>query len=277
MVLERLEPLRINTLVICANMFSAEDQRSRKHMKRLITQLNRKHVYRVGNHRWPATDSMTKYGLNPDKAIAWDWPGARHPQDFPVKTLDTSRPAKVFYVGTLSKAKGVCEVLEAIRILRSKGCQAQLQIAGDGPERQWLLDRATAIEGIELLGQVSNDEVFDTMRESTLVCVPSRHEFSEGMPLSLTEALASRTPVVASDHPVLRSSLRDGEGAVIFRAGEAVSLAEAIGRVLTDASFYASLSASTLHAYQRLQCPTSFGDLVEDWQRSWRRDLQAQC
>ena len=56
---------------------------------------------------------------------------------------------------------------------------------------------------------------------ATLVCVPSRHEFPEGFPQTLTEALAARTPVVASDHPVFTRVLRDGEGVRYFPAGNA--------------------------------------------------------
>jgi len=38
------------------------------------------------------------------------------------------------------------------------------------------------------------------MRSADAIVIPSRHEYPEGLPLTIYEALAARTPIVASDH-----------------------------------------------------------------------------
>ena len=76
------------------------------------------------------------------------------------------------------------------------------------------------------------------MAAATLVCVPTRPEFPEGFPLTLTEALTAHTPILASDHPVFTRVLRDGEGLRYFAAGNAAALAQLMATVADDAAGY---------------------------------------
>ena len=103
------------------------------------------------------------------------------------------------------------------------------------------------------------------MAEATFVCVPTRHEFPEGFPLTLTEALTAHTPVLASDHPVFKRVLRDGEGLRYFPAGNAPALAQVLAEVVASPAAYSALSRSTLVAFERLQCPVRFHEIIEKW------------
>jgi glycosyltransferase involved in cell wall biosynthesis len=44
------------------------------------------------------------------------------------------------------------------------------------------------------LGVIAAEPVLDEMRNSDAVVVPSRHDYSEGLPNTIFEALASRSP-----------------------------------------------------------------------------------
>jgi glycosyltransferase involved in cell wall biosynthesis len=115
------------------------------------------------------------------------------------------------------------------------------------------------------LGRVGNDEVFRRMAAATVVCVPTRHEFPEGFPLTMTEAFTAHTPVVASDHPVFTRVLKDDEGLRYFPAGDPAALARTLGRVTEDPTEYAELSRQTTTAFDRLQCPVRFHEVIQDW------------
>ena len=52
---------------------------------------------------------------------------------------------------------------------------------------------------VEFLGIVPTQTLEPLMRESDLVLVTSRHEYTEGFPLTIQHALRTRTPIVASD------------------------------------------------------------------------------
>ena len=57
---------------------------------------------------------------------------------------------------------------------------------------------------LNFLGLVGNNDVFSMMTAADLIVVPSRTAYPEGFPLTMFEAIASRTPIVCSDHPMLR-------------------------------------------------------------------------
>ena len=76
--------------------------------------------------------------------------------------------------------------------------QTQLLIAGEGPERSWLVPRAgdEGLRGsVKLLGGVSREKVALLMNAADVLALPSRNE---GCPNVVLEALSCGTPVVAS-------------------------------------------------------------------------------
>jgi glycosyltransferase involved in cell wall biosynthesis len=231
----------------------------------IVGMLNRPLIFAAGNHRQPATDSMTEAGLDPQKAIAWDYPLARDPADFPYRTRP-SGPVGLVYAGVMSLSKGVTDVIDAVGTLRSTGRDVRLTLCGDGDDLAAIQSRAKVLgDAATFLGRVGNDEVFRRMATATLVCVPTRHEFPEGFPLTLTEALTAHTPIVASDHPVFTRVLRDGEGLRYFPAGNAAALANKIVTVTEGSGEYEALSRRTTEAFAKLQCPVRFHEIIETW------------
>jgi glycosyltransferase involved in cell wall biosynthesis len=255
-----------HTLAMFAGVFPRARSYDRLVTGEIVRLLNHPLVFAAGNHRRPATDSMIEAGFDPRKAVAWDYTGVtRDPADFPVKTI-TGGPVEVVYAGVMSAAKGVAEVIEAIAALRAAGRDVHLTLLGIGPDLAAIQARAAALgPAASFVGRVPNDEVFRRMAAATLVCVPSRHEFPEGFPQTLTEALTARTPVMASDHPVFTRVLRDGEGVRYFSAGNAAALGQLIAGVLNNPPVYEELSRQTAVAYEKLRCRTRFQDVIEAW------------
>ena len=254
------------TLAMFAGVFPRGRRYDRTLTGEIVRSLNHPLVFAAGNHRQPATDSMIEAGLDLRKAIAWDYTGVtRDPANFPVKHLPAG-PVEIVYAGVLSFAKGVAEVIDAVTILRAAGRDVRLSLIGTGADLPALQSRAAALgPAATFVGRIANDEVFRRMLGATLVCVPSRHQFPEGFPQTLTEALAARTPIVASDHPVFTRVLRDGEGLRYFPAGNSAALAAAIASVLDRPSAYEELSRQTAVAFERLRCRIRFQDVIEAW------------
>lgn len=253
----------VNTCAIFASFFDTATRHDQLVNPWVTRLLNRPNVRLAGNHRWPATDSMIACGLQKEKAAAWDWPGIPHPRDHQAKQLDPGREPEIVYIGMAIVPKGLTDLVDAVALLRQRGRLVRLTVIGDGDALPGL--RARNVPGVTILGKVGNAEAFARLKAADLACVPSRPEFREGFPLSLTEALAARTPVLASDHPVFLTGLVDGEGVRIFRASDPTAIADAAERVLSDPAEYARLSESTGAAFARLECPTSFGDLLQRW------------
>jgi glycosyltransferase involved in cell wall biosynthesis len=258
---------KIDTLVILAEVFDPRGGRERRQLARFVGLLNDPCVYMVGNHRVPATQSMIERGVEAQKALAYDFAPARDPSQYPVKELGDQRPWRLVYVGSALADKGVAEVIEATALLARRGVPVATTLAGDGPDLGALRRQAEALPPglVTFTGRIGNDQAFELMRGASLACVPSRHSYHEGMPLTLTEALASRTPVIVSDHPVMARAFRDGEGLRFFPAGDAGALAQTAQSILADPAEYRRLSQATAAAYARVECKALMPDLIARW------------
>ncbi len=260
--------VRVSALL--ANAFPQDGPRERALSQRIARLLNAPGVDFVGNHRAPATESMIACGLDPAKAVAWDYPARRLPEHNAEKTLDPDGPCRIVFAGSVIESKGVGDLIDAAVLLADEQRPIELVIIGDGADRERLERRAAALGGrVRFTGRLGNDAVFEHMRDATLVCVPSRRGYPEAQPLTLTEALCSRTPVVASDHPMLAQAFREGRGVCFFEAGNPSSLAEAARRAMASRERYAALSKSTADAFADVQVETTFADLVTRWAGSF--------
>lgn len=254
-----------STLAMFAGFFRRERRYDRFVARELVSMLNRPNVFRVGNHREPATQSMADAGLNPRKAVAWDYVVTRTPAQYPVKSL-TPGPVRLFMAGNLIAAKGVGELIDATGKLRGRGIDARLAVGGTSDLLdEWKRRAAPLGAAAEFLGLVSNDRVVEEMTRATFVVVPTRPEFPEGFPMTFTESLTVRTPVIASTHPVFTRALGDGDGVRFFKAGDADALAAVIGDLIQDPAGYRELSERSGPAFDRLQCPTRFHEVIENW------------
>jgi glycosyltransferase involved in cell wall biosynthesis len=265
---------RLNTLVVMAGYMEHNGWRNRLVSRRLARALNEPCVWRVANHRRPATASVVAAGVSSEKVVAWDWDFAAipSPREVPIKRRDPAAPCVVAFAGTLVEGKGIGDLVRAAIRLHEQGTPIRLQICGDGPllESLRLLAAPLPAGTVEFLGRVGNDRVQGVFRAATIVCVPSRRDRSEGFPLTLSEALAVRTPVVCTDHPVIESTLVDGEGVAMVEAANPSAIAGAIHRLATDPTLYEKLSRSTPDALARLGGDVTFDELLAEWQMIWQ-------
>jgi glycosyltransferase involved in cell wall biosynthesis len=253
------------TLAMFAGVFANSRRYDRFVTSQIIRHLHHPLVFAAGNHRQPATDSMIDAGLNPRKAVAWEYEHTHDPADFPFKQL-ANGPIEVVYAGVMSHAKGVGEIIDAVAAVRAGGRDVSLTLCGSGPDLAELQSRAASLgPAANFLGRVGNDEVFRRMAGATFVCVPSRHEFPEGFPHTLTEAMTVHTPILASDHPVFTRVLKDGEGLRYFPARDSAALARLLTQLAEQPAEYERLSQQTTAAYKRLQCPVLFHQVIQSW------------
>lgn len=156
-------------------------------------------------------------------------------------------------VGGIEPRKGSRELVEALAKVRaSLEPQPVLAIVGghsfqDYSEyRAGVFERATAL-GLEigrdvvLLGTVPDEELRGWYQAADAFVFPS---VKEGWGLVVLEAMAAGLPVIATDLPVFREYLTDGQDAILARAGDAGSLADAMLRVASDPVYRAHLSGT---------------------------------
>jgi glycosyltransferase involved in cell wall biosynthesis len=258
---------QIPTIVPLADSFRKQGFRAAFRHRQLAYHLNRPNIQWVGNHGINACLSLVDIGVSPDKIVPWDWPPSHQPSDYTPRLLRKDLPSKLLYVGSVTEAKGVGDLLQAMSLLKKQGARIRLSVIGRDPDGT-MIALAQSLELsklVDFLGIVPNEEIPSAMRNSDAIVIPSRHEYPEGLPLTIYEALAARTPIIASDHPMFREALVNRESALIFRAGNPAELANAAWTLLQDPSLYQALSLRSEAAWNRLRLPVTMGELLEAW------------
>jgi glycosyltransferase involved in cell wall biosynthesis len=79
------------------------------------------------------------------------------------------------------------------------------------------------------------------------------------------EAIASRTPIVCSAHPMFVPVMKDGTTAAVFPPANANAFANAIERVLTDDALYERLSRSADISWKALEGPADWRTMMGEY------------
>jgi glycosyltransferase involved in cell wall biosynthesis len=101
-----------------------------------------------------------------------------------------------------------------------------IKIAGNGPLRSEVIDYASLYPNIEYVGALSGDEVCRLMADCSALIFPSL--WYEGMPLTIIEAFACGTPVIASKLGVMENMITTDYNGLHFEAGNENDLLQKI-------------------------------------------------
>jgi glycosyltransferase involved in cell wall biosynthesis len=258
----------IRTLPVFADSFRAKGFKATLKTWTLARLLNSRSIDWVSNHNVAASLELVRIGVKPDKVLPVDWPALSSPADRPSKELRSGDPLRMIFVGQVTIAKGVDDLIEAVRLIQATPNRRPWTATIVGKHDGKLARRAEELglgALIDFVGPVPHDDVVPLMNQHDAVIVPSRHESSEGLPMTIYEGLCSRTPLVASDHPMFSLKLRPEVGALIFRAGDPSALAAQLGRLGDDPDLYARLSQAADATAADFHCPLKFDQLISRW------------
>ena len=135
----------------------------------------------------------------------------------------------VTMVSRLLTDKGVCEFVEAARILREREIEVSMRIIGDldpanpAAVTQQQLDDWKRVGDVEFCGFRS--DIAHQYAISNVACLPS---YREGLPKSLVEAAACGRAVITTDVPGCRYALDPGKTGLLVPVRDATALADAI-------------------------------------------------
>ena len=171
-------------------------------------------------------------------------------------------------VGRLVPGKGLRTLVSAMATIVERKPDAVLLIAGAGEEEASLrasisaygLDRA-----VHLLG--TRRDVPALLAASDVLAFPSEHE---GFGLTVLEAMAAGTPVVASRLPALDGVLDDGRTGLLVDVGDATGMARAILELLDDRPRAEDLAR---RAQDLVRARFSAASMAQGWEAAYHRVL----
>lgn len=160
----------------------------------------------------------------------------------PYQQKTPSATLRIGFVGTLFEHKGVDLLIDAFQHL-PEDADAVLKIYGDvnqfpeyGAELMKLAKRPFANSGkIEFCGTFPNAKLGEVLQNLDVLVVPSR--WYENTPLVIQSALATKTPLVATDLGGLSELIHEGENGLLFPLNDADALRRQLSRLLEDREF----------------------------------------
>lgn len=160
----------------------------------------------------------------------------------------------VLYLGRLTEEKGLPLLMAAWDLLAAEGgIGIPLVLAGagvlDGEVTRWARGR----EDIQYLGLRSKTECRELTARAAALVAPSR--VPETFGLVLVEAMAAAVPAVASAVGAYAELVHDEVTGMVHRPGDAVSLADALCRVVADVDRNLALGNSARRRYEALFTP----------------------
>ena len=164
-------------------------------------------------------------------------PGGVNMSHYPSK-LDTSKIDKkyklkdkklVLFTGRLISHKGVKYLVRA-----AKDIKGEIFIIGEGPEKQYLseLINLRGLENVHLLGYMRGEELRAFYYRADLFVAPS--VWDEPLGLTILEAMASKTPVVATRKGGIPLLVKAGYNGVFVRSRNSQKIAEACNKLLRN-------------------------------------------
>jgi glycosyltransferase involved in cell wall biosynthesis len=142
-------------------------------------------------------------------------------------------PVTFLFIGRMLGDKGVCELIEASRLLRKDRADVRVQLLGaiDDGNRTAIkpteIDRTVSDGLVEYLGETNDVRPF--IDKASAVVLPS---YREGLPRSLLEAGAMGRPLIATDVPGCREVVEDGVNGFLCEARSPSSLIDAMNRFI---------------------------------------------
>jgi len=119
------------------------------------------------------------------------------PNAVDVERSQQERTHTFIYIGRLSEEKGIIPLLQAIA-----DTSFTLKVFGTGPQQALVEELQAQYTNIEYMGFHSQERLRKELETATALIVPS--VCYEGMPMSILEAFAKGTPVVASNIGILQ-------------------------------------------------------------------------
>lgn len=152
---------------------------------------------------------------------------------------------RFFYLGRLEREKGIDDLLLAFSYVVKKR-PAVLEIAGWGSLADKLPRRIAELkleDRASFLGKISEKEAAAYLRRASCVIIPSH---SDSIPLVLTEAVASGTPVIATDVGDLGYLVRKFDVGKVVPPRDPVNLAGALFAFMQEKRSYDPASSGLL-------------------------------
>lgn len=177
-----------------------------------VLKIEKKKVKILNN--WTATDELIKVGelRNYDKK---------------------NNSYKLLFVGWVEETKGVFDLIQIIKNLKTKSLDFNLTLVGGGNAEKSLKNyiKKNNLNNVKLIGWLNSDQLINVYKNHDIFVFPSWYE---GMPNALIEAMASGLAVISSSAGVISDNLNNGENALLSPPRENSIFQKNLEKIISD-------------------------------------------
>ena len=166
-----------------------------------------------------------------------------------IKKIDSDKDIQLLFLARIEKEKGICETIEAVKILLEKYPNLHLVVAGDGvfmDEARNFANRSLK-DKVSFLGYIKGEEKKKVLQNSDIYVFPTHRE---GMPTSVLEAMAFGLPVITRPVGGLKDFFINGEHGFISEGKDPQVIASLIEKIILDKGLWKRMSLSC-HEYAK--------------------------
>lgn len=192
----------------------------------LLKVFNFEKIITVSEH---SKKNMVEFGIPKEKIVVV--PNGIDFSKYQIPKIPKEKNSIVI-VGRLTKQKGHIYLIKAMHKVIQHFPDAKLYIIGDGYLRNELesyVKNSELEKNIIFMGNESEEEKIERLHKSELFVLPSLHE---GFGIVMLEAMACGLPIIASDLPVFREFLNNGQNGYFVEKANSKKFAEKIVELL---------------------------------------------
>lgn len=189
-------------------------------------------------------------------------------KEFGLREFKKTESKKIIFVGRLFPNKGIQYLVEAAPIILARHPDVEFIIIGKGPmetELKKLIGRLNVEHAFRFLGIVPS--VPEIMRECDIFVRPS---LTEGMPLTILEAMACGLPIIASKIPGTSEVVKDGETGILIKPGDVKQLSDAVIKLIEDENYAKRIR---VRAYEFIRNHYSWDRIAEEYLKIYNEVL----
>jgi len=139
---------------------------------------------------------------------------------------------RLIFLGRINSSKGIFIICDSFKYLKKYFNRLQFDIYGTGPDLEKVLNELSLYPGLNYAykGVTSGREKWEALYNSDVFLLPSTH--SEGMPISILEAMASGNTVIVTDDASVLSVVKNNQNGIVVKKNDPEELAKKIEDIL---------------------------------------------
>lgn len=151
-------------------------------------------------------------------------------------------------LGRLVEKKGFDVLIEAVGVLKQRGHELELLIAGDGPLRNeltTLVEQLKLAQEVTFVGPLPHSEVpawMATLDAFALACKPDANGDMDGIPVVLMEAMAQGLPVVSTRLSGIPELVMHQRSGLLAEPGDVQGMATQLERLMACPEYAKALA-----------------------------------